>query len=661
MRVAVVALPWANYKNPSAPVAALGAYLRQAEPSWSVTCHHAHLSVASRIGFDLYNEIARECYWLGEPTSLGVLYPERLEVAIDVIFKLYQGTLFGRDARLPLESTAFAAVFRRLVADLDAQFEQLAEDLSQCDAVGMTASFGQVFANVAVAKKIKAKNPNVKIIFGGSSISSAVGPSLLEVYDHVDYVVQGEGEIPFLQLSRALAGGKEREIRNIPSVITRDTREQCSADGTDLTEMDSMDALPIPDFDDYQKLADRFGIEWQIPIEGSRGCWWDRSKKTGDAKQTCYFCNLNIQWNEYREKSISRVVEEMRSQSERYQRKTFFFLDNIIRHKGIEQFALKLRGEDYHLFYEMRANLSAYQLLLLREAGVERVQIGVEAVSTPLLKRMGKGTTTIKNLEAMRNVFELNMGHEGNLIAGFPGSTQEEVDETFRVLSEYAFVYEPLNYAVYRMGRGDTVHRLQAQFPVTNVRNHVAYANVVPDKVRERLQLLELEFDHLPGSQADWSSVRAFMDRWSRLSFDRLLFYRSFGDAITVMDCRGLLAKSFDGVDADLRFLQSLPRGSRLELRGKESEIYLFCMSIRSVAEIEERFTSNEQERAQVHGLLDRWAEARLIFREGRRVLSLAVAENREAAAARIRAQHHADQRLRADQRQGSKRLQILT
>ena len=73
-----------------------------------------------------------------------------------------------------------------------------------------------------------------------------------------------------------------------------------------------MDALPLPDYDEYAALAEKHGLLWLLSIEGSRGCWWDRSRRSGNARATCHFCNLNVQWMGYREKSVARLVAEVR-------------------------------------------------------------------------------------------------------------------------------------------------------------------------------------------------------------------------------------------------------------------------------------------------------------------------------------------------------------
>ena len=58
--------------------------------------------------------------------------------------------------------------------------------------------------------------------------------------------------------------------------------------------------------------------------------------------------------------------------------------------------ALAAHGKDYVLFYELRANLSPYELLCMEEGGLRYVQFGIESLSSSYLKRIGKGTTTIQ-------------------------------------------------------------------------------------------------------------------------------------------------------------------------------------------------------------------------------------------------------------------------
>ena len=45
----------------------------------------------------------------------------------------------------------------------------------------------------------------------------------------------------------------------------------------------------------------------------------------------------------------------------------------------------------------------------MRSAGMTEVQVGIESLSSKLLKKMSKGTTAIQNLEIMKNCEALGL------------------------------------------------------------------------------------------------------------------------------------------------------------------------------------------------------------------------------------------------------------
>ena len=74
---------------------------------------------------------------------------------------------------------------------------------------------------------------------------------------------------------------------------------------------------------------------------------------------------------------------------------------------------------------------------------MREVQIGIEARSSSLLKKLHKGTSAIQNLEIMKNCEALGIRNISNLILQFPGSDEKDVAETLEVL-EFAWPFHPL-------------------------------------------------------------------------------------------------------------------------------------------------------------------------------------------------------------------------
>ena len=71
--------------------------------------------------------------------------------------------------------------------------------------------------NKAVAKKIKEKYPQCKIVFGGHHVPP--DGNMLEECPYIDYLLHGEGEVILRRLMRALIGLDKAE--DIPGISTR--------------------------------------------------------------------------------------------------------------------------------------------------------------------------------------------------------------------------------------------------------------------------------------------------------------------------------------------------------------------------------------------------------------------------------------------------------
>jgi ribosomal peptide maturation radical SAM protein 1 len=613
--VALVALPWTCADLPSAALSALSAYVRRERPQYTLDCHSEFVDVSVMVGERLYAAIAKEANEIGMLMYMPLTYPERLgsvrEGFREWVAKRAPFEPAFRDTGFDVERT-----FSTTVDRLRSHVADLARRLSHVRVVGMTCTHGQLFANVALARELKRLNPRVTIVIGGArSIGSRSGHTVMSEYECFDYLVEGEGERALVALLDAIANGANE------SGLAAEVPVGGGIFSTSSAEL-RMDELPMPDYDEYAARADRLGVSWSIPVEGSRGCWWDRTKRTGDAKDTCFFCSLNVEWGGYREKPSARVVHEMVALSDRYRNLNFTFLDNILRLNGVESLAesMKRTHREYSFFHELRANATPYEMLVLSEAGLSSVQIGVEGLSASLLRRLNKGTSPIQNLAAMKTCAELGIRSQSNLIADFPGSTAQEVSETCHVIQEYALALPPLNVTGFRLTVASTVDILRSEFGVTNVRNLEMYRHGLPEDVFDRLELFDKDFDQVAPT-ADWTPVRRAIERWAQLHSARrghLLIYRDGQTYITIDDSRfgNFSTATFEGLERDL---------------------YVYCMEIRTFDQIAKRFRATNSAQA-IRDALQLFVDSRIMYSEQDRYLSLALAPTPRIASQRIRA-----------------------
>ena len=194
----------------------------------------------------------------------------------------------------------------------------------------------------------------------------------------------------------------------------------------------------------------------------------------------CAFCNLNLQWEGYRTKEPSQVVDEIHHLTDRHQTLSVSMVDNVLPRKtSTEVFAnLERSKKDLRLFSEIRATTSWAELKVMGKAGMQEVQIGIEALSTPLLKKLHKGTSAIQNLEIMKNCEALGIENISNLILYFPGSDERDVALTLQSI-DFALPYRPLKTAAFWLGRGSPVWRNPKAYGIRAIFNHPNWAVII--------------------------------------------------------------------------------------------------------------------------------------------------------------------------------------
>ena len=300
------------------------------------------------------------------------------------------------------------------------------------------------------------------MVVGGSAFSAESAPAALKLFPEIDVVVFGEGELPLAHLVQHHVL-EHVDLAALPPANGIQIRGQTASDRTprDFYQLENLDLLPHPDFDDFFEVLSGFDPLRRffptLPVEISRGCWWQRATGPGPA-EGCAFCNLNLQWHGYRAKSAPRVVAEIDRLTSRYKTLSVAIMDNVL---PKESTADILRGlsalkKDIALFAEIRATTPFEELKLMRAAGLRTVQVGIEALSTRLLRKLRKGTTAIQNLEIMKHCEALGIANLANIIAHFPGSDEQDVHETLRAI-EFAFAFRPPKFVSFWLGSGSPV------------------------------------------------------------------------------------------------------------------------------------------------------------------------------------------------------------
>jgi ribosomal peptide maturation radical SAM protein 1 len=151
------------------------------------------------------------------------------------------------------------------------------------------------------------------------------------------------------------------------------------------------------------------------------------------------------------------------------------------------------------LFYEVKANLSRRHLKVLAEAGVHRIQPGIESMNDHVLALIRKGTTALQNIQLLKWCREYGVSSEWNLLYGFPGETREDYQEILALLPSIRFLGPPSACGPLRLDRFSPYFDQAEQFGILQIRALKSYRYLYPfsDDVLRRIAYY-FDFDHAP-------------------------------------------------------------------------------------------------------------------------------------------------------------------
>lgn len=436
--VLLLSMPWATTTRPSIALAILTRICRCEDAS--VSCFYPNLDLNAEIGFEAAARLANErsLYGLSEHLFAVDLFGRE---ALDS--EEYIEIVSGLGLPEPYDDGGFIRRLRDEV--IPAFLDRLTERIVAAapDVVGVTATFNQVLSSLALASRLKARLPEVRIIAGGACFDGEMGLEYQRALPHLlDHVFIGEAESSFREYLRRLREG--RDTSGIPGVTSVAGGRLSFAPGSPLGDLNDS---PMPDYDAFFHERERvrqatgriFNIE-SLPFEGSRGCWWG-------SRSQCVFCGLNPDALAFREKGVDRVIQEIVALSRRYRVVKLAATDWIISRPQRARIFEELveLDLDLELFYETRADLTKGEVERMKAAGVTRIQPGIESLSTPLLKAMGKGTTAIRHLQFLRWCREYGVRVSYNILGGFPGEKAEWYREMTRLISRIGHLQPPLH------------------------------------------------------------------------------------------------------------------------------------------------------------------------------------------------------------------------
>jgi radical SAM superfamily enzyme YgiQ (UPF0313 family) len=280
--------------------------------------------------------------------------------------------------------------------------------------------------SLRLAALAKGLNPGCFVVLGGPHATSRAREVLLQE-PSVDAVVLGEGEETFLELANSVAEGM-RSFAGIRGIAFRSGNEVVFTPSRGRIE--DLDSLPLP----AAFLDDSIWVDLHNQLEfivTSRGCPF-----------SCRFCSSPSFWGRrVRFRSPRSIVDEIRYIRDRYGLIYFSLRDDTFtldRERALEFCTLLIRERVRILWNcQTRANAVDEEMLMwMKRAGCECIQLGVESGSLKVLRELGKDITPEQVRGAALAARKAGMNLSVYLITGVPGETEEDLEETLRLIGD---------------------------------------------------------------------------------------------------------------------------------------------------------------------------------------------------------------------------------
>ncbi len=551
MDVVLVSMPFAEVQRPSIALGLLRAALAGTGISSEVV--YGNFVFAETIGLVAYQAMqsAPTDHLLGEWCFARGLISEPSEDAATAREDEYLDLVLEvRCNGFPAQLEQRKELMRWVRSKAAACLNEIAERIvaRRPPIVGCSSVFQQHCASLALLKRIRELSPQTVLLMGGANCEGAMGVATLQAFPWVDCVVSGEADGIFAQLCRVLL---EQGRAADPSVLPCGAISQAHFRNTFLDApprpvLRDMDALPIPDYDDYfdtlraSPLANL--IKPGLLAESSRGCWWGE-------RSHCTFCGLNGAGMKYRSKSPERVLSELAELSRRYGMRSFQFVDNILDMSYFKTVLPRLAGatDKYSLFYETKANLKREQVRLLADAGVRWIQPGIESLDDNALRLIGKGNSALINLQLLKWSREFGIHVSWNILSGLPGESDRWYSDMAQWLPAIFHFQPPSGLNRVRYDRFSPYHMRPGDFGLAlNPSRAYAYVYPLPKELLMRLAY-SFEDSGAPGhvhrgvhDQAGRQELQEVLTEWNDLwrAAKPVLNVRDDGTRLHVFDTR---------------------------------------------------------------------------------------------------------------------------
>lgn len=316
----------------------------------------------------------------------------------------------------------------------------------ESDIIGFMSASDSYHHTLGLARYFHTQKPNVPIIFGGYQ-ATVVAAETISNFPFVKAIVRSEGERVSQLLVNALYSNEG--LDGIAGITYCNGAEIVTNPDQELIR--NLDELPFPAYHLVHVPSNEY-----VYLEIGRGCPY-----------VCTFCSTAPFWRrKARNKSVSRVIKEIKFVKERYSICKFNFVHDLFTwdNDWVAEFCQQVRAENINWACSARLDTVSKNLLeSMASAGCKEIYYGVETGSTEVKKNIKKNFNSEFAETIVRQSIDCGIAPNLGYIAGFPCETRETFRETLFDFFKFKNMgVERVHFFVATPETGSELHRLHA-------------------------------------------------------------------------------------------------------------------------------------------------------------------------------------------------------
>jgi len=298
-----------------------------------------------------------------------------------------------------------------------------------------------------IVQFVRRHNSDAVIVAGGPYIYEICSCNDVPARDHLlarigadFYVVENQGELTLSRVLNELRKGSLGHLETVPNLV------YAGGDGGYVTTRRELEDNDLDKDDVNWRALDPVLYTPVVSVRTSRGCAF-----------RCSFCRTPRLTGRLALASVDTVMHGLQALVEAGVKSVILIDDTAnVPLPRFKEICRRIKSKRWDLVWSAYfrcsdADSETYDLMA--ESRCQSVCLGIESGSPEMLKRMNKKACLDKYRDGIRRLKERGIVTLTGIVVGFPGETQETVDETIRFIQDTSpayyypqlFFYDPLS------------------------------------------------------------------------------------------------------------------------------------------------------------------------------------------------------------------------